>query len=578
MPTTTWTKIDTDEKVVNALQQALGIDPAPCRLLVQRGIDTFEAAKHFFRPEWSHLHDPFLMQDMERAVDRLELALQRDERILIYGDYDVDGTMSVSLLFQFLQDLGHRELDYYFPDRYREGYGLSEEGIAYAAKSGVALLITVDCGIRAQEQVDNARKAGIDVIICDHHVPGDSWPFATAVLDPKRPDCNYPYKELSGCGVAFKLAQALLAHRQLSEENLLPLTEFVAISIAGDLVPITGENRTLAFFGLAQINRSRRPGLRALIKVANRKPPLRISDIVYGLGPIINASGRMADAGTVVQLMLAANRHVATEYALALRKRNELRREYDRRTANEALTLLNGSAQHSERRSIILYQPHWHKGVIGIVAARLATDLHQPTVILTKSDDILVGSARSVDGLDLFPALDQCADLLLSYGGHAHAAGLSLRLDDWESFAERFEAGMREAMPAQGLQPSLLVAAELNFHDITPKFFRILRQFAPFGPGNMNPLFVTRNVRDAGGSQTLKEGEHLRLALRQEADGPILRGIAFGQGEDFDLLSRQQPFDICYSIVENNWSGRPELQLIVKEIDFSQRKWSVHST
>ncbi|MCB0637424.1 MAG: single-stranded-DNA-specific exonuclease RecJ, partial [Lewinella sp.] len=500
---------------MNALHQALGIAPILCRLLIQRGITTPAAAQTFFQPDWSQLHDPFLMQDMRRAVDRIELAIQRNERILIYGDYDVDGTMSVSFLYQFFLDLGHRELDYYFPDRYREGYGLSEEGVAYAAETGVRLLITVDCGIRAQEQVDHARSRGIDVIICDHHVPGDSWPFATAVLDPKRPDCDYPFKELSGCGVAFKLAQAIIQQRQLPQEDLKKLTEFVAISIASDLVPITGENRVLAYYGLSQINQSRRPGLRALMKVANRRAPLGISDIVYGLGPIINASGRMADAGTVVQLMLAADRRIATDYALALRKRNELRREFDRRTVDEARALMD-AAPAKDGQALVLYQPVWHKGVIGIVAARLATDFHRPTVILTKSDDVLVGSARSVEGLDLLPALESCADILLSFGGHEHAAGLSMREADWESFAERFTEKLQKGVPAEGLQPSLEVAGTLDFANITPAFFKVLSQFAPFGPQNLNPLFVTQNVQDAGGSQTLKEGEHLRLALQQE--------------------------------------------------------------
>jgi single-stranded-DNA-specific exonuclease len=573
MPNVRWIQNDTDEQAVNELHQALGIPLILSRLLVQRGITSTDDAHRFFQPDWSQLHDPFLMQDMRRAVDRVELALQRGERILIYGDYDVDGTMSVSFLYQFLADLGHGELDYYFPDRYGEGYGLSAEGINYAAATGVRLLITVDCGIRAQEQVDYARSKGIDVIICDHHVPGESWPFATAVLDPKRPDCAYPYKELSGCGVAFKLGQAIVQQRQLPQENLQKLTAFVAISIASDLVPITGENRVLAHHGLRQLNQTRRPGLRALIKVANRKPPIRISDIVYGIGPIINAAGRMADAGLVVQLMLAANRRIATEHALTLRQRNELRREYDRRTVEEAKGLIGSAPPTEERQALVLYQPHWHKGVIGIAAARLATDLHRPTIILTRSDDILVGSARSIEGLDLLSALDSCADLLLSHGGHAHAAGLSLREENWELFADRFTARLQQAVPSEGLFPSLEIAGVLDFADITPGFFKVLRQFAPFGPQNLNPVFLTRHVRDAGGSQTLKEGEHLRLALQQVDGGPVLNGIAFGRGDDFDLLAQQLPFDICYSIIENHYQGKTSLQLMVKDIDFSQTKW-----
>ncbi|PSR13990.1 MAG: single-stranded-DNA-specific exonuclease RecJ [Bacteroidetes bacterium] len=561
-----------EEHAVN-LQQALGLHPVLCQLLAQREIDTPEKAKAFFEPQWDLLHDPFLMQDMEKAVVRLALALKRGEKILIYGDYDVDGTMSVSFLYQFLLNQGHRAIDFHIPDRYKEGYGLSAEGVSYAARQGVTLLITVDCGIRAQEQVDNARRQGMDVIICDHHLPGDDWPFATAVLDPKRPDCNYPDKNLSGCGVAFKLAQGLLQHWGRASEELQSLTDFVAISIACDVMPVMGENRVLASFGLQQMNNTRKYGLRALIKVSNRKTPLRISDIVFGIGPIINASGRMADAGLVVKLMLASSRQVAKEHAEQLRLRNELRREYDKRTADEAREEAAEIPLWKERKSFVLYQPHWHKGVIGIVAARLSADFHRPTIVLTKSDDVLVGSARSAGNVDLFSAITSCEDLLLSFGGHTHAAGLSLREENWAAFATRFEAAIDTLMPENGLQPQLPIAAELKLAEVTPEFYQILRQFAPFGPANRNPVFVSTQVAAFGPIDLLK-AEHIRLMVQQDGGAP-LHAIAFGLGKYFDQFAQHEEFTICYSIEENHWGGTTNLQLMIKDIDFTGEKWAV---
>ncbi len=571
MHTPQWKAIPTtDDQAVRSLEGALNIHPLLCQLLVQRGIDTPQQAEQFFHPNWASLHDPFLMQDMERAVERLDLALSRSENILIYGDYDVDGTMSVSLLFDFLQQIGHRQLDYYFPDRYKEGYGLSAEGIAYAKANGVSLLITVDCGIRAQEQVDNARSQGMDVIICDHHLPGENWPFATAVLDPKRPDCAYPYKELSGCGIAFKLAQGLLHYRQQSDEQLMLYADFVAISIAADIVPITGENRILAHYGLKAINRTRRHGLKALIKVSHRRRPILISDIVFGLGPIINAAGRMADAGTVVKLMLADTRAIASSYAEALKQRNEQRREYDRSAAEEARNSVLASQNWEENASFVLYQPHWHPGIIGIVAARLANDFHRPTIILTQSDDILVGSVRSAGNIDLFPAIESCKDLLLSYGGHAFAAGLSMEEDHWEVFGQRFEEFIRTQNPERPLKPTVEIAGSLQLEDISSKFYRQLRQFAPFGPGNLNPTFTTSQVEVNGPMDLLKE-EHLRLSLKQGNSAPIA-AIGFGKGAHFSELSEHANFGICYSLQENHWRGKTTLQLVIKDFDFTGEK------
>ena len=571
MHTPQWKAIPTDAQALRSLQDSLDISPIFCRLLAQRGIQNQEEAEHFFHPNWNDLYDPFLMQDMERAVDRLDLAMRRQESILIYGDYDVDGTMSVSLLFHFLDQMGHRQLHYYFPDRYKEGYGLSAEGVAYAKDKGVSLLITVDCGIRAQEQVDNARSQGMDVIICDHHLPGEHWPFATAVLDPKRPDCDYPFKELSGCGIAFKLAQALLHHRHLSDEMLKAYSDFVAISIAADIVPIVGENRILAHFGLKEINQTRRHGLKALIKASHRRRPILISDIVFGLGPIINASGRMADADTVVKLMLAENRQVAESYADAMKERNELRREHDRKAAEEARNSVLAASNWEERTSIVLYNPHWHRGIIGIVAARLATDFHRPTVILTRSDDILVGSVRSAGGIDLFPAIESCQDILLSYGGHAFAAGLSIREENWEAFAQRFDEVIRKQSAEAELHPVLEIAGELPLAAITPDFYRVLRRFAPFGPGNPNPLFVAPEVEVQGAVELLKE-EHLRLMVQQDG-GAVLPAIGFGKGDAFVELGEHSRFSLCFSLQENHWKGKTNLQLVIKDFDFSTEKW-----
>jgi single-stranded-DNA-specific exonuclease len=571
MQTPVWLPVPYNQKIAGELEQSLELHPTLCQLLVQRGVETAEAANAFFQPEWDLLHDPFLMKDMERAVDRVDLALNRGEKILIYGDYDVDGTMSVSFLYQFLLDQGHQEVDFYIPNRYKEGYGLSEEGINYAAESGVKLLITVDCGIRAQAPVDNARSKGMDVIICDHHLPAEDWPFATAVLDPKRPDCNYPHQNLSGCGVAFKLAQAMLRHWGKPDSELQALSDFVAISIASDVMPVVGENRILATYGLRQLNTTRKYGLLALLRVTNRRKPFRISDIVFGIGPIINASGRMADAGLVVKLMLSKTRAQAKEYAEQLRKRNELRREYDKSTADEAREDVKDDTSWPERKSLVLYQPHWHKGVIGIVAARLSTDFHRPTVVLTKADEVLVGSARSAGDVDLFSAIESCEDLLLSFGGHTNAAGLSLTEENLPQFTERFDAAIERLMPEDGLQPKIQIAATLELNQITPVFYNVLRQFAPFGPANRNPVFVSTKVSAFGPIDLLKD-EHVRLQVKQES-GPAMHAIAFGMKNYFEQFSQHQEFTICYSIEENHWGGKKKLQLMIKDIDFTGSKW-----
>ncbi len=557
---TTWLPITTDETQVEALCNALGIHPVLCRLLVQRGVETYDQAKAFFRPSLADLHDPLLMKDMEVAVDRLQQAIAEGENILLYGDYDVDGATSVAMMYSFLSPI-HTHIDYYIPDRYREGYGLSMEGIEYAREHGTALIIAMDCGITAVEQARRAKSYGIDLIICDHHLPGDTLPDAIAVLDPKRKDCSYPYKELSGCGVAFKLVQAYASQYGLDAETWESLLDFLVISIAADIVPMTGENRVLAWYGLRRLNRSPRAGLNALIEESRRSRPLHISDIVFGLAPMINAAGRLADAGHAVRLMLSGDRFVAAEYARVLEYRNQVRREYDRRTAEEAEALF--SPVQDERRSIVLYQPHWHKGIVGIAAARMVERFHRPAILLTRSDNIAVGSARSVQGFNLYEALSLCSDLLINFGGHAHAAGLSLLPENVQAFCDRFEAVVQLSLPEEAMQKVIDIHADIDFADITPSFWKILRQFAPFGPGNRSPVFRTRGVVDTGYSRLLK-GEHLKLSLRQ--GDKVFSGIAFFQGHAFEQISSRRPFDICYTIEESQWDDKTALELNVRDI------------
>ncbi|MBX2928237.1 MAG: single-stranded-DNA-specific exonuclease RecJ [Saprospiraceae bacterium] len=562
---THWNFLPADEAKTQALHHALGIHPVLCRLLVQRGIETFDQAKAFFRPSLDDLHDPFLMQDMETAVARLRRAIEQEEKILLYGDYDVDGATSVAMMYSFLSPL-HRHIDYYIPDRYKEGYGISLEGIEYAREQGISLIIAMDCGITAVAQTARAGSYGIDLIICDHHLPGDALPAAHAVLDPKRPDCAYPYKELSGCGVAFKLAQAYTQRYALDVEPLHALLDFLAISVAADIVPMTGENRILAWYGLRRLNRSPRPGINALIEESRRQRPLQINDIVFGLAPMINAAGRLADAGHAVRLLLAEERIVAAEYARVLENRNQLRREFDRRTAEEATALFE--PEKEERRSIVLYQPHWHKGIVGIAAARMVEAYHRPAILLTRSENIATGSARSVPGFDLHEALGRCSDLLISYGGHTHAAGLSLLPENVPAFKDRFEAIVQLSLPQEAICRTIPLSAEMNFEHLTTSFWNILRQFAPFGPGNRSPVFASRGVSDTGYSRLLK-GTHIKLSLRQGAS-PVFTGIAFDQGAAFERVAQRKPFDICFTLEESRWDDRTALELVVRDMQFGR--------
>ena len=557
-----WNLLPYDPTVAEHLQDVLNINPVFCQLLAQRGISSFEAARQFFRPSLEDLHDPFLMQDMDVAINRLATAIQQEEKILLYGDYDVDGTTSVALMFSFLKKY-HQHLDYYIPDRYQEGYGISFEGIDYAKQNGMTLIIAMDCGIKAVEKVKYAKEKGIDFIICDHHLPDAELPPAIAVLDPKRKDCNYPYKELSGCGIAFKLAQAFVEQHSLETEQLVELLDLVVISIACDIVPMLGENRTLAFWGLEKLNQTKRAGLQSLIAVSERQVPLNVNDIVFGLGPRINAAGRLSDARQAVRLLLSKDKNTAEQNARVLQQRNQQRKEFDQQMVQEAKMILDANTALPLQKSIVLYQPHWHKGVVGIAAARVVENYHRPTIILTESNGLAVGSARSVKGFDIHQAIKKCSDVLINFGGHAHAAGLTLKVEQVDLFREKFEKIVQSTINEEHLVPEIMIAAPLELDSITPSFWNILRQFAPFGPANRNPVFATKNVADTGFSRLLK-GNHLKLKIKKEGS-PVFNGIGFGLGDFFPKIQNQK-FHIAYTINENNWNGKTDLQLNVKDV------------
>jgi single-stranded-DNA-specific exonuclease len=558
-----WTLIPANDEEVQQLQDALHIHPVFCRLLVQRGIKSFDEAKAFFRPELSQLHDPFLMKDMAKAVARLRRAIRKKERILLYGDYDVDGTTSVALMYSFLS-ARHANLDYYIPDRHKEGYGVSMQGVDYARQSAVKLIIAMDCGIQATGPVAKAKAAGIDFIICDHHLPGSGLPWAAAILDPKREDCGYPFKELSGCGVAFKLAQAFLLKNKEPQEELWQLLDLLALSIAADIVPMTGENRTLAHFGLQELNRTKRPGLKALIEQSGRPLPFSISDVVFGLAPLINAAGRLADAQQAVRLLLSGDKYVATDNARVLTHRNKLRKEYDQNILSEAKKQFEDRKGWEDLRSIVLFQENWHQGVIGIAAARMVEHFHRPAILLTESNGFAVGSARSVPGFNIYAPIKTCEDLLVNFGGHDHAAGLTMPIEAVPEFTRRFEEAVRASITEEQRIPEVGVSAVLDLKDITPRFWKVLKQFAPFGPGNHNPIFVTKNVVDSGYSRVLKEN-HLRLAVQQDGEPPMY-GIAFGRADAFAKISKKKPFHLAYKLEENHWQGETTLRMMVKDL------------
>ncbi len=550
----------------NKLQQELGVNHTIAELLINRNIETFDQAKDFFRPSIDHLHDPFLMKDMDRAINRIERAIGNKEKILIYGDYDVDGTTAVSVVYSFFRDF-HSGLEFYIPDRYSEGYGISTQGIDYAAEKGFSLIIALDCGIKSVDKIEYANTKGIDFIIGDHHFPGDTLPNAVAVLDPKREDCLYPYKELSGCGIGFKIIQAFILQNKMEMERAYQYLDLVAVSIASDIVPITGENRILTHFGLKKLNTNPCCGLKALINLSTHKSgQFSINDIVFQIGPRINAAGRIDHAKDAVKLLIAKTLPEATIFSASVDDQNNTRKGYDLKITEEALALLDNNSLLKDRKTTVLYKEDWHKGVIGIVASRLTEKYYRPTIILTNTNGHIAGSARSVLGFDLYEALSECSDLLDQYGGHKYAAGLTMQKDNVTLFQERFEEVVSRNIKPEMLQQEVLIEKEISLTEIDTKFYRILRQFQPFGPQNEAPSFLCKQVT-MGYNAYIVGSTHLKFSVKQ-ADSSIFECIGFGLGEFADRINTGQPFDICFSIEENVWRGKKNLQLNVKAIRF----------
>lgn len=563
-----WTlKPKPDSKTVEDLQKALQVDASIATLLVQRGIETYEAAKTFFRPSFNDLHDPFLMKDMDLAVARIEKALSNNENILVYGDYDVDGTTSVALMSSYLKSKSD-QISTYIPDRYDEGYGVSYKGIDFAHDNDFTLIIALDCGVKAIDKVAYASEKGIDFIICDHHRPGNELPKAIAVLDPKRDDCKYPYKELCGCGVGFKLIQALASKEGQSVEDLVVYLDLVATAIGADIVPITGENRALAYFGLQVINTNPRLGIKALISEV-KKDKLTITDVVFIVAPRINAAGRMKHGNYAVNLLTETDEFLAEEHAKEINTFNLDRREADKQITEEALIQISENNEEN-RLTTVVYNASWHKGVIGIVASRLTETYYRPTLVFTKSGNQLAASARSVKGFDVYNALEACKEHIEQFGGHKYAAGLTLKEENYEAFKQAFEDEVSKTIDRSLLIPEIKIDAQIQLDEITPKFYRILRQFAPFGPGNMTPIFMTQNVKDSGYGKCVGEDDkHLRLTVvspQAQSRGPKFVGIGFNLGNKIDLIKDNQSFDVVYSIDENHWQGRTSLQLKLRDI------------
>lgn len=549
------------------------LHPALSNMLIQRGIDEYKKAEHFFKPQLEDLHDPFLMKNMQKAVERLEKAVENEERVLIYGDYDVDGTTSVALVYSFLR-VYLKNIEYYVPDRYSEGYGISTKGIDFASEKKYSLVIALDCGIKAVDKMEYANSKNIDFIICDHHTPGEKIPEALAVLDPKQKDCNYPYKELSGCGVGFKFMQAFSISHKIDEEKIFDLLDFLAISIASDIVPITGENRILEYYGLQKIKKTQKPGLVSLLEVAGIKKPeekqinsdLTVSDLVFKIGPRINAAGRMVHANAAVDLLIENNIINARELAKTLNEHNSDRRKQQDAIYAEALKMFEDNPQMIDKKSTVIWNEQWSKGIVGIVASKVIEKYYKPTIVLTKSNGKWTGSGRSVNNFDLYSAIDSCSHLLHSFGGHKFAAGLTVEEENLDEFAQCFEKAVEKSISNESLVPKLFISDILRFQDIDEKFVRILKRFAPYGPENMRPNFVTFGVVDTGQSRQIgQDFNHLKLEVK-DASGKIMSAIAFGFGNIYDEIKNKKPFDICYSIGENNFNGINYLQLEIKDL------------
>jgi single-stranded-DNA-specific exonuclease len=561
-----WNILSCDETKKNALQELLKVNPVLCKILVQRGIETYEQARDFFRPSLSGLHDPWLMKDMDKAVERIIKAVNSNEKILVFGDYDVDGTTSVAAMYQFLKKI-HSNLDFYIPHRYREGYGISKAGIDFAKENGFSLIISLDCGIKSVDLISYAKEHGVDFVVCDHHLPDDILPPAVAILNPKQKDCNYPYKELCGCGVGFKLISALAPQFSLTDNDVFEYLDLVATAIAADIVPMTGENRILAYHGLIKANKNPNHGIKALAQLSKLETTLNISNLVFMIAPRVNAAGRMDDAKKAVQMFVAESYDEALQYAELLHSDNTDRKEADSNITEEALAMINENESWKNNKSTLVFQSHWHKGVVGIVASRLIEHYYRPTIVLTQSGDFAAGSARSVPGFNLYEAIHACREHLLGYGGHFAAAGMTLELDQVNTFRTKFEEVVSSTINPEHLIPEIVIDAEISLRDINFSFFNILNQMEPFGPENLRPVFIVRNVLDTGYSKIVKE-KHIRFSVKQH--NTTITGIGFVLVDKFPLLQNGQPIDIVFKIGENEWNGEKSLQLRVIDIRLSE--------
>ena len=557
---------------VNEIQKVLNIPEVISNLLVSRGVDSFDKAKSYFRPQLATLHDPFLMEDMTIAVDRINKALKEEEKILIYGDYDVDGTTSVALVYSYLKELTPN-IDHYQPDRYTEGYGVSFQGIEYAKENNFSLIIALDCGTKAVDKIEKANEYGIDFIIADHHTAGKELPKAKAILNPKKTTCNYPYKELCGCGIGFKLIEALAIKNNYNKERVYELLDLVAIAIGADIVPITGENRVLAYYGLKQIAKTPRLGIKTMLELANKTGEITISDLVFTIAPRINAAGRIDSARNAVELLLSENQEDAKSWGDIINKYNSERKEIDKDITTEALRLIQEDTSFLEKKSTVISHAKWHKGVVGIVASRIIENYYKPTIVLVEADGMASGSARSVKGFDVYEAINECAHLLDRFGGHKYAAGLSLKLENLEQFKSEFESAVRKKITAEQEIRILRIDGELKEIDFAqdspestfPKFYRLLKQMAPFGPENMTPVFIMKGLVDAGFSKLVGE-DHLKVTLKEPGGNRVFNGIGFGLGDKLSLIKSGKAVDVAFQLNENNYFGDPELQLMVKDI------------
>ena len=561
-----WRILNSNNEKTDTLFKDLKIHPALCNILVQRGIDTYEKAKGFFRPQLSDLHDPFLMKDMDKAVDRVLSAFSSGEKILVFGDYDVDGTTSVACMYQFLKK-HHPHTDFYIPHRYREGYGVSKTGIDFAFENQFSLIISLDCGIKSVELIQYAKELGIDFIVCDHHLPDDRLPPAVAVLNAKQKDCNYPFKELCGCGVGFKLISALCQRMYLPEDTPFEYLDLVATAIAADIVSITGENRVLAYYGLKKANTNPNMGIKALSFLSKHTKDLHINNLVFLIAPRVNAAGRMDDARKAVMMFVSETYEEALHWAEQLHADNDSRKEADMSITEEALSIIENDEVMVNRRSTVLFQPHWHKGVVGIVASRLIDHYYRPTIILTQSGEYVAGSARSVSGFNVYEAIHQCRDLLLGYGGHFYAAGMTLENDKVDAFKEKFEEVVQASIHPELLIPEIVIDAEISLMDIKQSFYDILCQMEPFGPDNLRPVFVAKKVYNTGWSKVVKEN-HIRFVLQQGT--AKITGIGFNMAEKMPLLEAGKAVDVVFKLDENEWNGEKSLQLKVLDLRITQ--------